>query len=116
MTCGKENEHYALRMASQQNPQQLQVSDLGLRVEAGSCESLAVKLAGNNAPTGVGPSALASTAAIMAALGEVAAANIRCTFRMQATAAKLQVAANGYTESEGESVAQLRALETPAVY
>jgi hypothetical protein len=103
-------------MASSQRTQKLQVSDEGLRLEGGSYESLAGKLAANNAPTGTGSSGLASAAAIAAALGEVAAANIRCTFRVELTAAKLQAAANGYTESEGKSVAQLQALETPAVY
>jgi hypothetical protein len=103
-------------MASSSHIQKLQVNDEGLRLEAGSYESLAGKLAASKAPTGTGSSGLASAAAIAAALGEVAAANIRCTFRVQATVAKLQAAANGYTESEGKSVAQLQALKRPAVY
>ena len=102
-------------MASSQSTQKLQVSDEGRRLEASFCESLAGKLAGNRAPTGMGPLGLASVAAITAARAEVAAANIRCTFRVQATAAKLSAAAADYTETEGNSVAQLRALNTPTV-
>ena len=94
-------------MASPQSTQKLQVSDEGLRLEASSCESLAGELAGNRAPTGVGSSALASVAAINAARAEVAAANIRCTFRVQATAAKLSAAAAAYIENEVSSAAQL---------
>jgi hypothetical protein len=84
-------------MASSQRTQKLQVSDEGLRLEASSYESLAGKLAGNRAPTGAGPLGLASAAAINAARAEVAAANVRCIFRVRATAAKLSAAAAGYT-------------------
>jgi hypothetical protein len=103
-------------MASASSIQKLRVSDEGLHMEGGSTEYLASKLTANSAPTGVGSSGLASAATITAAIGEVAAANIRCTFRVQATAAKLQAAANGYTETDGESVAQLQALKKRAVY
>jgi hypothetical protein len=102
-------------MASSRSTQQLQVSDEGLRLEASSYESLAGKIAGDRAPTGTGPLGLGSAAAINAARAEVAAANIRCAFRVRATAAKLTAVAAGYTETEGNSVAQLRALNTPTV-
>jgi hypothetical protein len=102
-------------MASSQSTQKLQVSDEGLRAEGGSCESLASKLASNRAPTGMGPLELASAAATNAARAQVTAANIRCTFRVQATAAKLSAVANGYTETEVSSAAQLEALKTPTV-
>jgi hypothetical protein len=102
-------------MASSSSIQKLQVSDEGLRQEGGSYEPLAGKLAANTAPTGTESSGLASAAAITAALGDVAAANIRCTSRVQATAGKLSAAAIGYTEGEDSSLAQLRALMTPAV-
>jgi hypothetical protein len=100
-------------MASSQSTQKLQVSDEGVRLEASQCGSLAGKLAGNRAPTGVGPSGLVSAAAINAARAEVAAANIRCAFRLRATAAKLSAVANDYTQTEYNSVAQLQALSTP---
>jgi hypothetical protein len=45
----------------------------------------------------------------------VTAANIRCTFRVQATVAKLAAAAANYAENEASSAALLRALDTPAV-
>jgi hypothetical protein len=102
-------------MALPQSTQELQVSDEGLRLEAGACQSLAGKLAGNRTPTGAGPLGLASTAAVNAARAEVAAANIRCAFRARATAAKLSAAAAGYTENEVSSAAQLRALDVPTV-
>jgi hypothetical protein len=102
-------------MATSQRTQKLQVSDEGLRLEASSCEPLAAKLAGNRAPTGVGASGLTSVAAMDAACAEVAAANIRCTLRVQATTAKLPAVANGYADREVRSAAQLRALETPTV-
>jgi hypothetical protein len=102
-------------MASSQSTQKLQVNDDGLRLEASLCGSLAGKIAGNRAPTGTGPLGLASAAAINAARAEVAAASIRCAFRVRATAAKLTAVAAGYTETEGNSVAQLRALNTPMV-
>jgi hypothetical protein len=103
-------------MASSQSTQKLQVSDERLRLEASLCESLAGKLAGNRVPTGVGPLGLASAAAINAARAEVAAVNSRCAFRVRATAAKLSAVAAGYTETEDNSVAQLRALDTPTVF
>ncbi len=102
-------------MASSQSTQKLQVSDEGLRLEASLGRSLAGKLAGNRAPTGLGALGLASAAAINAARAEVAAANIRCAFRVRATAAKLTAAAAGYTVTEDNSLAALRALNTPTV-
>jgi hypothetical protein len=102
-------------MASSQSTQKLQVSVEGLRLQSSSCESRAGKLAGNRAPTGTGPLGLASAAAINTARAEVAAANIRCTFRIRATAAKLTSAAAGYTENEVNSEARLMALDMPTV-
>ena len=98
-----------------QGTQKLQVSGEGLRLEASLCESFAGRLAGNRASTGTGPLGLASAAAINAARAEVAAANIRCAFRTRATVAKFSAVANGYTETEDNSVARLRALNTTTV-
>lgn len=89
---------------------ELQVSDAGLRVQAGWCESLAGRLAANSAPTGAGSSALASSAAVNATQMQIAAAGIRCAGRMQATATKLAAGSVGYGENETSSAAQLRAL------
>ncbi|MFZ0902353.1 MAG: hypothetical protein WAN71_00400 [Mycobacterium sp.] len=102
-------------MASPLSTQRLQVSDEGLRLEASPCQSLAGKLAGNREPTSVGSSGLASVAAINTAQADVAAANIRCTFRVQATAGKLSAAAAGYTENEVSSAAQVQVLDIPTV-
>ncbi len=89
---------------------ELQVSEDGLREQGGWCESLAGKLAGNSAPTGAGSSLLASAAAVNAVHAQIAAAGVRCTFRMQATATKLAVASNRYGDNEAYSAAQFRAL------
>jgi hypothetical protein len=94
---------------------ELQVSEDGLRAEAGWCQSLAGRLAGNSAPTRARSSALASSAAVNAAHVQIAAAGVRCTFRMQATATKLAVASNGYGDNEASSAAQLRALSPVTV-
>jgi hypothetical protein len=94
---------------------ELQVSGNGLSVQAGWCESLADRLAGNSAPSGVGSSALASSAAVKAAHAQIIAAGVRCTFRLQATATKLAVASVGYDENEAGSAIRLRALGPVAV-
>jgi hypothetical protein len=94
----------------------LQVSEDGLGTQAGWCESLASRLAGNSASTGVGSSVLASSAAVNAAHAQIAAAATRCTFRMQATAIKLAIASTGYDANEASSAAQLRALGQVAMY
>ena len=89
---------------------ELQVGVDELRAEAGWCESLASRLAGNGAPTGAGPSVLASAVAANAAHAQIAAAGVRCTLRVQATATKLAEAAEGYGANESSSVAPFRAL------
>ena len=68
------------------------------------------RLAGNSGPAGAGSSLLASSAAVKAAHAQIAAAAIRCTFRVQTTATKLAVASGGYGGNEAGSAAQLRAL------
>ena len=93
----------------------MQVSNDGLRVDAGWCEALVGKLAGNCAPTGAAAPLLGSAAAISAAHIQVAAAGMRCTLRGQVTAAKLATAATGYAANEVSSTAQLRALDIPKV-
>jgi hypothetical protein len=93
----------------------LQVSDNNLRLEAGWCEDLAEKLAANSAPPGAKPSELACAAVVNASTAEVAAAGIRCSFRMKATASGLTAAAAAYGKNEAESSAQLRAITTPRV-
>jgi hypothetical protein len=65
---------------------ELQVSDDGLGAQASWYESLAGRLAG-----------------------------ARCAFRVQATAAKLAVAATGYDGNEAGSATQLRELDPVAV-
>jgi hypothetical protein len=102
-------------MASPRTTAELQVSADGLRGQAGWCESLAGRLAGNSAPSGAGSSVLASSAAVNAAHAQTAAAAMRCTFRMQATATKLAIASTGYGENEAGSAAQLRALSPVTV-
>ena len=76
-------------MESARATDELQVSEDGLRAQAGWCESLAGRLAGNSAPSGAGASPLASSGAVNAAHAQIAAAGVRCSFRMQATATKL---------------------------
>ena len=102
-------------MESPRASAELQVSDDGLRVQAGWCESLAGRLAGNSAPAGAGSSVLASSAAVNAAHVQIAEAGIRCTSRVRATATKLAVAATGYGENEAGSAAQLPALSPVTV-
>jgi hypothetical protein len=70
---------------------------------------------GTSAPTGVGSSWLASAAAVNMSNAQIAAAGIRCRFRLQATAAKLGAAASSYSANEAESAGELRALNKPAV-
>lgn len=89
----------------------MRVADGGLRAEASWCESLAGTLVGS-VPVEVGPSLLASAAAVKTANVAVAAAGARCVKRMQATAAALTRAANGYTENEATSEATMRAVAT----
>jgi hypothetical protein len=73
------------------------------------------KLAGNNAPTGMTSSGLASARVANASSAQIAAAGIRCTFQMQATAARLAAAATNFAENENDSASLLRALDTPKV-
>jgi hypothetical protein len=94
---------------------ELQVSAEGLRMQGGWCEAVGGKLAGNAAPTTTGPSWLASAAGVGASNAQIAAAGIRCTFRVQATATKLAAAATSYAEQEVESAARFRTLDTPKV-
>jgi glycerate kinase len=102
-------------MQSLRGRAELQVSDADLYIEGGGCESLAGKLAGNVPPAGAGSSELASAAAVNASHAQIAAAGIRCSFRVQATATKLVVAASRYTENETRSAAQVQAIFTPTV-
>lgn len=95
---------------------ELQASEDGLCAEAAWCESLAVGLAANSAPTGAGLSVLAASAAINAAHAQIVAAGIRCTSRVQATATKLAVASAGYGDNEAGSAAQFRVLGRVTVY
>jgi hypothetical protein len=94
---------------------ELQVSESGLRMQAGWCESVAGRVAGNSAPSGTGSAVLASSAAVNAAHMQIAAAGVRCTSRVQATATKLAVGSAGYGENEGDSVAQLGTLDPATV-
>jgi hypothetical protein len=57
----------------------------------------------------------ASAAAVNSAHAEIAEASIKCTSRVQATAAKLAAAATDYSENEESSVARLRAVHRPTV-
>ena len=93
----------------------LRLSGNGLRAQAGWCGSLADSLAGNNPPSGVGSSSLASSAAVSVAHTRVTAAGVRCTFRLHATATKLSGAAVGYDGNDVGSAARLRALGPVAV-
>jgi hypothetical protein len=88
----------------------LQVSQDGLGAEARGCESVAGRLGANGAPTAVGSSVLASSAAVNAAHAQIAAAGMRCVVRVQATATKLAAASAGYGECEASSAAQFRTL------
>jgi hypothetical protein len=88
----------------------LQVSQDGLGAEAGGCESVAVRLAGNSAPAVAGSSLLASSAAVNAAHAQIGAAGMRCAVRVQATATKLAAASAGYGDNEASSAALFRAL------
>jgi hypothetical protein len=69
----------------------------------------------NSAPDVAGSFWPGSAAAVTAATAQIAAANVRCTFRVQATATKLSAAATSYSNNEAASAAQLRAIATPAV-
>jgi hypothetical protein len=94
----------------------LRVTDGGLHAEASWCESLAARLAANNAPFGSVTSGLPSAAAVNTANSVVVAAGTRCAMRMQATAAALTAAATGYTENEATSAAMMRAVAPPRMY
>jgi hypothetical protein len=89
---------------------EMKASEYGLRVQAGWCESLAGTLGGNSAPTGAGSSVLASSVAVSTAHARIAAAGVRCTFRMQTTATTLAVASVGYGNNEIGSAAEFRGL------
>ncbi|OBG25190.1 hypothetical protein A5764_07270 [Mycobacterium sp. 852002-51057_SCH5723018] len=89
---------------------ELRVSEDGLRAEAGWCEALAASLAASSAPTLVGSSVLASAAAVNAAHAQIAAAGLRCSSRIQATAAALTRVSASYGENEVHSAAEFRAL------
>jgi len=94
---------------------ELQVSDDGLRAQAGLFESLGGSLAGVSAPTAARSSVLTSSAAVAAAHAQVVAASVRCASRVQATADKLAAAARAYDQHEAGSAAQLRVLDPVAV-
>jgi hypothetical protein len=94
---------------------ELQVSESGLRMQAGWCEFLAAGLAGTSAPTRAGSSFLASSAAVDAAHAQIAAAGAGCASRLDATAAKLAMTASDYGENEAGSTAQLYVLGLAAV-
>ncbi|GAB7142975.1 hypothetical protein [Mycobacterium riyadhense] len=102
-------------MESSRGVSELRVSDDGLRAEAGECETLAGKLAGNSAPTPAVSTWLASASAVTVSNAGITAAGARCTFRMQATATNLAAAATGYTANEASSAAQLQGLARPTV-
>lgn len=88
----------------------LRASEEGLRAAAGWCESLATGVAGIGAPTVAGTPGLASAAAVNAAHAQIAAAAVRCSSRIQATAGKLAAASAGYAENESPAASQFRAL------
>lgn len=94
---------------------ELQISESGLRMQAGWCEFLAAGLAGTSPPTRAGSSFLASSALVDAAHEQIAAAGARCASRLHATAAKLAMAAGHYGENETGSAAQLHTLGLAAV-
>jgi hypothetical protein len=104
---------YTLRMNSLGHAVGLRVNDDGLRMQAGWWEAAAGALVADSAPVGVDVSWPVSSAAVNAAHAQIAAARIRCTSRMQATATKLAVAATGYADNEARSAAQMRALYRP---
>ena len=89
---------------------ELHVSGQGLPAEAGWCEALADRLAGDGAPAGAGSFGLASSAAVNAGHAQIAAAGMRCTVRLQNTATKLVAAATGYGDNEARSAAEFRAV------
>jgi hypothetical protein len=102
-------------MQSLQGSPELQVSDTGLHIEGASCESLAARLAENTPPVAAGSLGFASTLAVNISHERIAAAGIRCTFRVQATANKLAIAASNYSENEISSAAQVQAIATSTV-
>ncbi|WP_052316362.1 hypothetical protein [Mycobacterium canetti] len=90
------------------------MSDDGLGAVAVSCAALAGRLAGNGAPTAAAAMPLGSAAAVNAAHARIAAAGIRCTRRVRATAATLTAAAAGYAGNEGRAAARFAALQPRA--
>ena len=93
----------------------LDVNVDGLRVQVARLEAAAGEFTGNSPAAGVVPSWSASAAAVSAAHAQIAAASIRCTSRVQATATKLAAAATGYAENEDSSAGQFRTLYEPTV-
>ena len=71
---------------------------------------MAGRLAGTSAPTGAESSVLTSSAAVNAAHAQIAAAGVRCMFRVQATATRLAAASAGYGGNEASSAAEFREL------
>jgi hypothetical protein len=94
---------------------QLAVSDEGLRSEAGSSEALAGKLASNGPPAVTGSSGMASAAVVDATHARIAAAGMRCAFRVQATATKLLATARRFTDNEASSAAGFAAIAASTV-
>jgi hypothetical protein len=88
----------------------LRVSADGLRAAAGWCGSLAGRLARTSAPPAVASHVLASSAAVHAAHAQIAAAGLRCSSRVEATAGKLVAASAGYRQNEDAASAEFRAL------
>jgi hypothetical protein len=94
---------------------ELAVSGEGLRVVGGSCEELARRLMGNAPPAAAGLSGLTSAAAVNAAHAQIAAAGMRCAFRMTATTTKLTAAATRYAANEADSAARFLAVAASTV-
>jgi hypothetical protein len=102
-------------MQSLQGSAGLQVSDGGLHVQSALCESMAGKLAGNRPPVGAECTGLASALAVKASHARIAAAGMRCSLRVQSTAAKLTTVAGRFAENEARSVAQFHAVAASTV-
>ena len=97
------------------NSSELRVSAAGLHAEAGWCESVAGKLAGNSAPHSAGLTPLGSATAVTGTHAETAAAGIRCSIHTPTTATKLATAATSYTANEASSATQMQTLYTKTV-
>ncbi|SOJ56901.1 hypothetical protein MSIMFB_04378 [Mycobacterium simulans] len=98
-------------MESLPDTAELRVSEGRPCAEAGRCESLAGTLAGNIAPAGLESSWLGSAVTVNTAHAEIVAAGMRCTYRVQATAAKLAAAASRYAANDADSATRLRTLD-----